>query len=202
MSHSRVASISEREKQEIKAANASGRTPVVFIHGLWLLPGSWASWADLFTQAGYAPLTPDWPDDPQTVDQARANPRVLAGKTLKQVAGHTTEIITSLDKKPAVMGHSTGGLLAQMLAGRGLSAATVAIDPGVFRGVLPLPAWSTPAPAAARSRSRSASSPTAGRTRWRRRRPGNSTTGSTSPAPGSLSRRWATRTSTRGPRRR
>jgi len=140
MSHSRVASISEREKQEIKAANASGRTPVVFIHGLWLLPGSWASWADLFTQAGYAPLTPDWPDDPQTVDQARANPRVLAGKTLKQVAGHTTEIITSLDKKPAVMGHSTGGLLAQMLAGRGLSAATVAIDPGVFRGVLPLPA--------------------------------------------------------------
>jgi non-heme chloroperoxidase len=37
------------------------------------------------------------------------------------------------------MGHSTGGLLAEMLAGRGLSAATVAIDPGVFRGVLPLP---------------------------------------------------------------
>jgi len=45
-----------------------------------------------------------------------------------------------LGKKPAVMGHSTGGLLAQMLAGRGVSAATVAIDPGVFRGVLPLPA--------------------------------------------------------------
>ena len=140
MSHSRVASISEREKQEIKAANASGRTPVVFIHGLWLLPGSWASWADLFTQAGYAPLTPDWPDDPQTVEAARANPDVLAKKTLKQVADHTTNIINALDKKSAVMGHSTGGLLAQMLAGRGLSATTVAIDPGVFRGVLPLPA--------------------------------------------------------------
>ena len=38
------------------------------------------------------------------------------------------------------MGHSTGGLLAQMVAGRGLSVATVAIDPGPFRGVLPLPA--------------------------------------------------------------
>ena len=84
-------------------------------------------------------LTPDWPDDPATVEEARANPDVLAKKTLKQVADHTTEIINALDKKPAVMGHSTGGLLAQMLAGRGLSAATVAIDPGVFRGVLPLP---------------------------------------------------------------
>jgi pimeloyl-ACP methyl ester carboxylesterase len=135
-----MASISERESREIEAANASGNTPVVFIHGLWLLPSSWANWADFFEQAGYAPLAPDWPDDPETVGQARANPDVLARKTLEQVADHTTEIINALDKKPAVMGHSTGGLLAQMLAGRGLSAATVAIDPGVFRGVLPLPA--------------------------------------------------------------
>ena len=135
-----MTSMSERENQEIEAANASGNTPVVFIHGLWLLPSSWASWADLFKQAGYAPLAPDWPDDPETVEQARAHPDVLARKTLAQVADHTTEIIGALDKKPVVMGHSTGGLLAQMLAGRGLSAATVAIDPGVFRGVLPLPA--------------------------------------------------------------
>src|SRR5690348_14958203 len=135
-----MASISERENREIVTANASGRTPVVFIHGLWVLPSSWANWVDLFKQAGYAPLTPDWPDDPATVQEARANPKVIAKKTLKQVADHTTEIINALDEKPAVMGHSTGGLLAQMLAGRGLSAATVAIDPGVFRGVLPLPA--------------------------------------------------------------
>jgi non-heme chloroperoxidase len=94
----------------------------------------------LFRQAGYAPLTPDWPDDPATVEGARAEPEVVAKKTLKQVADHITEIVNALDKKPVVMGHSTGGLLAQMLAGRGLSAATVAIDPGVFRGVLPLPA--------------------------------------------------------------
>jgi non-heme chloroperoxidase len=134
-----TASTSEREKQEILAANASGNTPVVFVHGLWLLPSSWANWADVFKQAGYAPLTPDWPDDPATVEEARANPEVLARKTLKQVADHATDIINALDRKPAVIGHSTGGLLAQILAGRGLSAATVAIDPGVFRGVLPLP---------------------------------------------------------------
>ena len=134
-----MASISEREKREIAAANTSGKTPVVFIHGLWLLPSSWASWADFFQQAGYAPLTPDWPDDPETVQAARAKPDVLAKKTLKQIADHTIEIINALNKKPVVMGHSTGGLLAQMLAGRGLAVTTVAIDPGPFRGVLPLP---------------------------------------------------------------
>ena len=68
-----MASISERENREIEAANASGNTPVVFIHGLWLLPSSWANWADFFNQAGYAPLTPDWPDDPETVEGARAD---------------------------------------------------------------------------------------------------------------------------------
>jgi pimeloyl-ACP methyl ester carboxylesterase len=134
-----MGSISERENRQIEAANASGNTPVVFIHGLWLLPSSWDNWADFFQRADYAPLTPDWPDDPETVEDARANPEVLAKKTLGQVADHTTEVIDKLEKKPAVMGHSTGGLLAQMLAGRGLSAATVAIDPGPFRGVLPLP---------------------------------------------------------------
>src|SRR5881392_1977615 len=135
-----MASVSEREKQQIEAANASGNSPVVFIHGLWLLPSSWDAWVDFFNQAGYAPLTPDWPDDPATVEEARANQDVLAKKTLKQIADHTTQVINALDKKPVVMGHSTGGLLAQTVAGRGLSAATVAIDPGVFRGVLPLPA--------------------------------------------------------------
>jgi non-heme chloroperoxidase len=131
--------ITERELEQVERANATTATPVVFIHGLWLLPSSWDRWVALFEEAGYVALTPDWPDDPETVEGARAEPEVLANKTLKQVADHTTQIITGLDKKPAVIGHSTGGLLAEMLAGRGLSAATVAIDPGVFRGVLPLP---------------------------------------------------------------
>jgi pimeloyl-ACP methyl ester carboxylesterase len=131
--------ISEREAQQVEKANASGDTPVVFIHGLWLLPSSWNNWVDYFEQEGFAGLTPDWPDDPETVEQARENPDVLAKKTLKQVADHTAEVIGGLHQKPAVMGHSTGGLLAQMIADRGLSAVTVAIDPGPFRGVLPLP---------------------------------------------------------------
>ena len=131
--------ISERETQQIEAARASGRTPVVLIHGLWVLPSSWANWAQLFEEAGYAALTPGWPDDPETVQEARANPDVFAKKTLGQIADHTAEVIGRLDKKPAVMGHSTGGLVSQLIADRGLSAVTVAIAPGPFRGVLPIP---------------------------------------------------------------
>jgi non-heme chloroperoxidase len=119
--------------------NATELRPIVFVHGLWLLPSSWDRWARMFEEAGYAPLTPGWPDDPETVAEANAHPEVFAHKTVGQVADHFDEIIRGLDQKPAVVGHSFGGLLAQILAGRGLSAATVAIDPAPFRGVLPLP---------------------------------------------------------------
>jgi pimeloyl-ACP methyl ester carboxylesterase len=131
--------VTEREGEQIQKANEGGRPPVVFIHGLWLLPSSWDRWAEVFEEAGYAAVTPVWPDDPETVVEARANPDVFAKKTLKQITDHTIEVIGELKAKPAVMGHSTGGLMAQMIADRGLSAATVAIDPGPFRGVLSLP---------------------------------------------------------------
>jgi non-heme chloroperoxidase len=139
MAATQMAAMTPRETQQVDRANASGKTPVVFIHGLWLLPSSWDRWAKLFEEAGYAAVTPSWPDDPETIDEARAHPEVFAGKTLGQVADHVAAVIQALTTKPVVIGHSTGGLLAQMIADRGLSAATVAIDPGPFRGVLPLP---------------------------------------------------------------
>jgi len=129
----------EHDVEQIDQANASGRTPVVFIHGLWLLPSSWDRWARVFEDAGYAPLTPGWPDDPETVEEASAHPEVFAHKTIGQVADHYAEVIGQLQKKPAVIGHSFGGLLTQIIAGRGLAAVSVAIDPAPFRGVLPLP---------------------------------------------------------------
>ena len=125
--------------EQIEQANASGRTPVVFIHGLWLLASSWDRWAGYFDQAGYAPVSPGWPDDPRTVEEALANPEVFADKTIGQVADHYTSVIGRLGRKPAVIGHSFGGLLAQIVAGRGLAAVTVAIDPAPFRGIPQLP---------------------------------------------------------------
>jgi non-heme chloroperoxidase len=124
---------------QVSQANDSGRVPVVFIHGLWLLPSSWDRWAALFADAGYAPVSPGWPDDPDTVAEANAEPGVFANKTIGAVADHYSKVIGTLSRKPAVVGHSFGGLLAQIVAGRGESAATVAIDAAPFRGVLPLP---------------------------------------------------------------
>jgi pimeloyl-ACP methyl ester carboxylesterase len=131
--------ITEHEAEQVALANSTGRTPVVFVHGLWLLPSSWDRWATLFEEAGFTALTPGWPDDPETVAEANAHPEVMAGKTVGQVADHFAAIAGKLAQRPVIVGHSFGGLLAQILAGRGLSAATVAIDPAPFRGVLPLP---------------------------------------------------------------
>jgi len=125
--------------EQIDAANTSDRTPVVFVHGLWLLRTSWQPWEELFDEAGYAPVAVDWPDDPPTVEAARANPDAFAKKGVGQVADHVAAVIGRLNTKPAVVGHSFGGLMAQIVAGRGLTAAAVAIDPAPFRGVLPLP---------------------------------------------------------------
>jgi non-heme chloroperoxidase len=131
--------ITDHEAEQIERANATGLQPVVFIHGLWLLPSSWDRWATAFEEAGYTALTPGWPDDPESVEEANAHPEVFAGKSVGQVADHYEAVIGRLAKKPAVVGHSFGGLLTQILAGRGVSAASVAIDPAPFRGVLPLP---------------------------------------------------------------
>ncbi|TML18350.1 MAG: alpha/beta hydrolase [Actinobacteria bacterium] len=134
-----MATITNYEEEQLDKANSSGLTPVVFIHGLWLLPNSWDRWRTVFEEAGYTTLAPGWPDDPNTVEEANENPDVLAHKSVGQIADHFKDVVGKLTKKPALIGHSFGGLLAQILAGRGIADATVAVDPAPFRGVLPLP---------------------------------------------------------------
>ncbi len=133
-------SLTEHEEAEIERANASGLRPVMFVHGLWLLSSSWDRWRARFEEAGYTTIAPGWPDDPDTVAEARDNPEVFAGKMVQQVTDHYLEAATRLQHRPAVVGHSFGGLIAQKIAGRGSSVATVAIDPAPFQGVLPIPA--------------------------------------------------------------
>jgi len=134
-----MATITNHEQQAIDRANASGLQPVVFVHGLWLLSNSWDRWRELFEANGYTTLAPGWPDDPETVAAAKEDPEVFAHKKIKQVTDHYLGAIRQLKTKPAVIGHSFGGLIAQQLAGEGVAAATVAVDPAPFRGVLPLP---------------------------------------------------------------
>jgi non-heme chloroperoxidase len=127
------------ESRQVDRANTSGNTPVVFVHGLWLLPSSWDRWATLFENAGYVAVKAGWPDDPETVAEAEADPGVFAHKSVGQIADHVESLIHRLDRKPAIIGHSFGGLLTQILAGRGLAVASVAIDAAPYRGILPLP---------------------------------------------------------------
>jgi non-heme chloroperoxidase len=134
-----MTTLTGHEQQDIERANQSGLTPVVFVHGLWLLPSSWAPWRRLFEERGYTTIAPGWPDDPETVEEARAHPEAFAKKGIRVITDHYLEAIAKLAKKPAVVGHSFGGMMAQKIAGEGASAATVAIDPAPFQGVLPLP---------------------------------------------------------------
>jgi non-heme chloroperoxidase len=114
-------------------------TPVVFIHGLWLHTDSWLPWVELFRERGYAPIYPGWPGDSSTVAETVANPERVANIGVQQVTEHYASIVRGLDRKPVVIGHSFGGLIAQKLLGQGLASAAVALDPAQFRGVLPLP---------------------------------------------------------------
>jgi non-heme chloroperoxidase len=131
--------LTAHEIEQIERANASGKQPVMFVHGLWLLPHSWEGWSTVMEDAGYVSLIPGWPDDPETETEANEHPEALADKTIGLVADHFAAVIERLERRPAIVGHSFGGMLAQILAGLGLSVATVAIDPAAFRGVLPLP---------------------------------------------------------------
>lgn len=115
------------------------RTPVVFIHGLWLHATSWTPWLELFTQAGYDPIAPGWPGEPDTPEQARQQPELVADTSIDDATAHYTKIIDSLDASPVIIGHSFGGLIAEKLLGQGIGTAAVAIDPAQIKGVLPLP---------------------------------------------------------------
>jgi non-heme chloroperoxidase len=115
--------------EAVSHANATGRPPVVFLHGLWLAAASWAPWVRLFEGAGFAAVAPGWPAE-------EGRPAI---ETVGAVVEHHARIIRALDRRPVLVGHSFGGLVAQILAGQGLAAATVAISPAPFRGVLPLP---------------------------------------------------------------
>jgi pimeloyl-ACP methyl ester carboxylesterase len=97
------------DQEQVDRANATDRTPVAFIHGLWLLPSSWSRWSALFEESGYVALAPGWPDDPQSVDDAKAHPELFARKTVGQIADHLADALGKLKRKPVVIGHSFGG---------------------------------------------------------------------------------------------
>ena len=112
---------------------------VVFIHGLWLHASSWQPWMDFFNKQGYKTLNPGWPGDSSTVAACRANPTSIANRGVEEIVESYSKLIATLPEKPIVIGHSFGGLIAQILLSRGLASAGIAIDPAPMKGVWQLP---------------------------------------------------------------
>ena len=114
-------------------------TPVVFIHGTWLHASSWDAWVKLFRRLGYETMAPGWPGEPDELEEARLLPEQVAGFGVDEVTEHFAKKIEVLDKKPVVIGHSFGGLVAQKLLGMDLAAAAITISPAQPQGVWRLP---------------------------------------------------------------
>ncbi|MCU1439720.1 MAG: alpha/beta hydrolase [Rhodoglobus sp.] len=116
------------------------KAPIVLVHGLWMTPKSWDTWAEFFRSEGHEVIVPGWPGiDDRTVDDIRRNPEALKGVGLKQIADNYERIIRALPQKPIIMGHSFGGLITQMLADRGVGVAYVGVTPGQPAGITTLP---------------------------------------------------------------
>jgi pimeloyl-ACP methyl ester carboxylesterase len=117
----------------------TAKTPVVFIHGLWLHAASWDPWLELFAAGGYAPLAPGWPGDHPTVAETREYPDWVANYGIDDVTTHYRNIIENLDQRPILVGHSFGGMIAEKLLGENYGVAAIAIDAAQIKGVLPVP---------------------------------------------------------------
>ncbi|CAH0144332.1 alpha/beta hydrolase [Microbacterium sp. Bi121] len=129
--------------------NTTDKIPIVLIHGLWMTPKSWDTWAERFRAKGHEVIVPGWPGiDDRSVADIRRDPSALKGIGLKQIVDHYERIIRTLPVKPIIMGHSFGGVITQMLADRGLGVAYVGVAPGQTAGIstLPLPTLWTGTP--------------------------------------------------------
>lgn len=118
----------------------STKAPIVLVHGLWMTPKSWDTWANHFRAKGHEVITPGWPGiDDRTVADIRRDPTALKGIGIKQIVDNYERIIRALPQQPILMGHSFGGLMVQMLADRGLGRAVVGVTPGQPAGITTLP---------------------------------------------------------------
>jgi len=117
----------------------ASRTPIVFVHGLWLHAESWNNWVQFFRDHGYEATAVSWPGDSETTEATRKNAGAVAGYGVTEIADHIAQQLKAFEKKPILIGHSFGGLLVQNLLGRDLASAAIAIDPAPIKGVMELP---------------------------------------------------------------
>jgi len=109
---------------------------ILMIHGMWGGPWYWENYRRVFEAEGYrcvATTLPYHDMDPRGAPDPR-----LGSTSLLDYAAALEREIAQLDEKPILMGHSMGGLLAQMLATRGLARAIVLLTPASPYGIVAL----------------------------------------------------------------
>ena len=121
------------------ASDSASAETIVLIHGMWMTPLSWEHWVNHYTDRGHRVLAPAWPGLDKEPEELRRDPSPLRGIDVTAVVDHYDKIIRGLDRPPIIIGHSFGGLFAQLLLDRGLGAAGVALGTAAPKGVLRLP---------------------------------------------------------------
>ena len=113
------------------------QSPIVFIHGMFMTSLCWEHWLARFEASGRVVSAPEWPGRTASVDELRAahpDPE-LGNLGLVDVVESYSEIIEAMPETPVLIGHSMGGLVAQLLLAKGLGVAAVAIDSAPPQGV-------------------------------------------------------------------
>ncbi len=103
------------------------------IHGMWGTAQDWENYRPFFEARGYRCVTPTLPYHDQG-PQAAPDPR-LGTASLLDYAAALERQIGQLDEKPVIIGHSMGGLLAQILAARGRARKLVLLAPAAPAGI-------------------------------------------------------------------
>ncbi len=123
----------------LNGADSPSRSTIVLIHGLFLNYASWEQWVDRYSARGFNVIAVPWPGMDASVEALRADPTPLTKLDIKTILEYLDGVVRQLESPPIIIGHSFGGLFAQLLAYRQLGSAIVGLDPGAPAGVLSLP---------------------------------------------------------------
>ena len=121
------------------ASDSASAETIVLIHGMWMTSLSWEHYASHYIDRGHRVIATGWPGLDKEPAELRRDPAPLRGLSIKDIVDHYDKIIRGLDRPPIIIGHSFGGLVAQLLLDRGLGAAGVTLSTAAPKGVLKLP---------------------------------------------------------------
>jgi pimeloyl-ACP methyl ester carboxylesterase len=110
---------------------------LVFVHGMYMNGLSWEPWVERAAGRGYEGHAPSWPYHEGEPKDLRDHLDPALGRlTFGAVVDHFKGYLDTFETRPALVGHSIGGLVVQKLVNDGYGSAGVSISSAPPRGVL------------------------------------------------------------------